>query len=139
MFRKLGKVKNNHLIVEIALILALLIVVLSSSVPTQAAQPAAPLSAPAWYTCVSVHDVSVYNSRVHIKCNSTIPVITNVYYFAVPSSDSANASRYLSLFETALLSGKPLMLFVDAADTSGNTWGCSAGDCRVIVGAQVGP
>lgn len=143
MIKKFRSAQSWSLLVEIMLLFGLLIGVLSSSVPTQAAatnRPGAAPYNPAWYTCTApISDVAVFNNRVHVRCSGVSPAISGVYWFAVPTTDSANASRYLSIFQTALLSGKTLVFWLDPNDTSGADWGCHASDCRAVMGAKVGP
>ena len=74
------------------------------------------------------------NVRVVAHCptgyivNST----TTIYWFAYPTSDSANASRMLSLFETAKATNTTLTFYFDTADLSGASFGCLTTDCRNI-------
>jgi hypothetical protein len=134
MLAKSKSIMSARLLAEIVLILIILVGVLSSSVATQAQAP-------------SIVDVAVFNNRVHVRCTSKFitvnsgvsPEITGVEWLAVPTSDNATSSRYLSLFETALLSGKPLTFYLDPMDLSGGAWGCGTGDCRTLIGAKVGP
>jgi hypothetical protein len=142
---------NLRLLVEVALILCVLILLISSSIPTQAA-PAAVVSRSAslqaanfWYTCSSVVDVEVFTNRVAVHCSLALPppgsptLPAGVLWFAVSSFDNTAASRFLSLFQTALLSGKTLNLYLDPNDTSGAAWGCLAAECRTLNGATILP
>jgi hypothetical protein len=149
MLAKSKSIMSARLLAEIVLILIILVGVLSSSVATQAQAPS-PLGGGGigWYSCnLPVVDVAVFNNRVHVRCTSKFitvnsgvsPEITGVEWLAVPTSDNATSSRYLSLFETALLSGKPLTFYLDPMDLSGGAWGCGTGDCRTLIGAKVGP
>jgi hypothetical protein len=81
-------------------------------------------------------DVGVWIQRVHVRCTTTVNIGGNVIsWWAYPTSDSAGASRFLSLFETAKATGTTLTLYYDAADLSGSTFGCGSTDCRRIWGA----
>lgn len=133
---------NVRLALEIVLVAAALVFALSRSVPTQAAPVLAPENPAAtnWYLCVTPDQVAVFGNRVHVHCASTNPTIAGIGWFAVPTSpDSATASRYLSLFQSAMIANKPLYLFLDPSDISGGSFGCNPGDCRRIVGAEITP
>jgi len=96
---------------------------------------AAPLTAGATHTCTPDLVVSA-NVRVVAHCAAPFaigaPSPTNIYWFAYPTSDSGNASRMLSLFETAKATGSTITFYFDTADTSGVSYGCQANDCRAI-------
>ncbi len=133
---------NVRLVLEIVLVVAALVLALSRSATTQAAPVLAPENPAAtdWYECVTPDQVAVFGSRVHVHCASTNPTIAGIHWFAVPTSpDSASASRYMSIFQSALVANKRLFLFVDPNDTSGGSFGCGTGDCRRIVGAEITP
>jgi hypothetical protein len=87
----------------------------------------------ATHTCSPDRVVSA-NVRVVAHCASGYPinVATTIFWFAYPTSDSANASRMLSLFETAKATGSTLTFYFDTTDTSGTAYGCLANDCRGI-------
>ncbi len=93
---------------------------------------AAPLS-PAIFTCSPDLVVSA-NVRVVAHCASgfVVDANTTVRWFAYPTSDSANASRMLSLFETAKATGSTVTFYFDTADLSGTAYGCLTTDCRAI-------
>ncbi len=74
--------------------------------------------------------------RVHVRCsNSYNDNGATIYYWAFSASDSAAASRYQSLFSTALVTGTNVTVYFIPGDTSGATWGCGISDCRRIWGA----
>ena len=80
--------------------------------------------------------VAAWSSRVHVRCSAAAS--GSISYFSVCNSpDSGFASRALSVFTTAKVTAKNLMIYYDAADTSGTACGCSGVDCRVITGAEV--
>ena len=85
------------------------------------------------YTCSPDQVVSA-NVRVVAHCASGffIDATTTIFWFAYPTSDSANASRMLSLFETAKATGSTLTFYFDTGDTTGTAYGCQANDCRGI-------
>jgi len=140
--------ENLRLGVEILLVIAVVALVFTSSHPTRAEDgggPDNPQASYYWYRCdtsATAH-VAVFNNRIHINCPATTavnggPALTNIYWFAFPSSpDSALASRYLSIFETAVISGKNIWLQLDPLDTSGSSYGCSITDCRQISAAEL--
>jgi hypothetical protein len=115
-------------------VVAAVVVLLGASTPTQASAPAAPLDV---FACTPT-GVAAFTNRVHVRCSPAAP--NNISYFAVCSaSDSATASRFLSVFTTAKATGKNLDIFYTPSDTSGTACGCAAGDCRVLWGAEVKP
>lgn len=94
-------------------------------------QAAAPTAGVTW-TCNPNLVVSA-NVRVVARCatpytNGTI----TIYWFAYPTSDSGNASRMLSLFETAKATGSTITFYFDTNDQSGDAYGCLHTDCRAI-------
>ena len=118
----------------LALLLLLTVVVIIAAVETLrprlvgAAAPTAGVS----YTCSPDIVVSA-NVRVVAHCataytNGTI----TISWFAYPTSDSGNASRMLSLFETAKATGSTITLYFDTNDLSGAAYGCLTTDCRAI-------
>ncbi len=136
---------NLRLAVEILLILAVLAAVLYRFIPTRAAAFQAP-DAPAaayWYVCNGPSHIGLFTNRVHIFCTTTTPVagaptLSSIYWFAVPTAtDSAAASRFMSLLQTATITAKPIWLQVDPNDTSGTSFGCGASDCRRIYGMEM--
>ena len=96
--------------------------------PVRAA-PASPLAGTT-YTCSPDLVVSA-NVRVVAHCAASYPT-TTISWFAYPTSDSATASRMLSIFETAKATGSTVTFYFDTADTSGASYGCQANDCRAI-------
>ena len=93
---------------------------------------AAPLAG-ATFTCNPDVVVSA-NVRVvaHCPAGFYVDATTTVFWFAYPTSDSANASRMLSLFETAKATGSTITFYFDTADLSGASYGCLTTDCRAI-------
>jgi hypothetical protein len=85
------------------------------------------------HTCTPNLVVSA-NVRVVARCDTgyVIPSTTTIYWFAYPTSDSANASRMLSIFETAKATGSTVTFYFDTADLSGAAYGCQTNDCRAI-------
>jgi hypothetical protein len=95
----------------------------------QAAAPTAGVT----YTCNPDLVVSA-NVRVVAHCASgyVINGTTTIYWFAYPTSDSGNASRMLSLFETAKATSSTITFYFDTTDLSGAAYGCLNADCRAI-------
>jgi hypothetical protein len=114
---------------------------LGGSIPSQAsdtaqideADPAGAAPA-AYYSCTPVR-VAVFTNRVHVRCAAAAP--GGIVFFAVSTTDSASASRFLSVFSTALATGRQINVSYDANDTSGQAWGCLSADCRIATGAEV--
>ena len=80
--------------------------------------------------------VGVFENRIHVRCSAAVVIGTDtIYYWAYPTSDSAGASRFLSLFETARATNQTLTLFYTADDLSGQSFGCINSDCRRLWGA----
>jgi hypothetical protein len=74
------------------------------------------------------------NVRVVAHCASgyVIDPSTTIHWFAYPTKDSANASRMLSLFETAKATDATVTFYFDTTDLSGGAYGCQVTDCRAI-------
>lgn len=86
------------------------------------------------YTCTPSH-VGVMGNRIHVRCTAaTMDGSSSIWYFAVPTSDAAYANRFLTTANTALVSGRNLVVRYTLGDTSGAAWGCLASDCRSIWG-----
>lgn len=93
------------------------------------AEPAAGVN----FTCSPDLVVSA-NVRVVARCPSGYVIVggDTIYWFAYPTKDSANASRMLSIFETAKATGATVTFYFDTTDLSGAAYGCSNTDCRAI-------
>jgi hypothetical protein len=120
---------------RIGLVLLFLLVVVVSIASIQVLRAGSVQAAPTTgvnYTCTPNLVVSA-NVRVVARCATpyTNGVIT-IYWFAYPTSDSGNASRMLSLFETAKATGSTITFYFDTADLSGAAYGCNNTDCRAI-------
>ena len=103
----------------------------ASNTPIQASNPAAPTDS---FICTPIA-VATFLQRVHVRCS---PAAGAIAYFAVcTASDSANASRFLSVFTTAKVTGKNVAIYYTPSDTSGTACGCAAGDCRLAYGAEI--
>jgi hypothetical protein len=97
---------------------------------------AAEPEAAGWYNCTPAN-VATYTTRIHVKCTVAAP--GGILYFAYPTRDTANASRFLSVLSTALVAGKQVDVLFDPADLSGTAYGCAAGDCRPILAVALLP
>jgi len=122
----------------VLLIMLALIVSLTTSTATEVnASPDAQVEvAFATFQCTPAR-VAAFTNRVHIRCSTAAPGA--ISYFAVSSSDSGTASCFLSIFTTAKVTGKDVLIYYVASDTSGSAWGCNASDCRVALGAELLP
>jgi hypothetical protein len=67
--------------------------------------------------------------RLHVHCAAAVGGIS---YFAVSTSDQAQAARVLSVISTALIAGRTLVIRYDPNDLSGAAIGCLNSDCRLI-------
>jgi hypothetical protein len=143
--KRLVSPANLRIVLEIFLLSAILVLTLARSTPAtevSAQEPASP-EAYYWYQCNAPMNVGLFTNRVHVYCATTTPIggataIPSIHWFAVPTSpDSAAASRYMSLFQSASIAGKTLWVYLDPNDTSGTSIGCSASDCRQISGAEL--
>lgn len=87
----------------------------------------------ATFTCHPDRVVSA-NTRVVARCPSGYPISggPTIVWFAYPTSDSANASRMLSVFETANAMAATVTFYFDTDDLSGSAYGCATNDCRAI-------
>jgi hypothetical protein len=90
-----------------------------------AALLALPASALAGDWC-EVAELYSFSDRVHVRCAK--PAYPGFYYFAVPTSSSAEAARFTSMASVAL--GGYLWIDYNMFDTSGPSFGCQANDCR---------
>jgi len=123
---------KTHL--EITILIAVITILLVASNPAQASSPSTPTD---YFVCTP-QQVGVFTQRVHVRCAPSAP--NNISYFAsCYASDSATASRFLSIFTTAKVTGKNVAIYYTASDTSGTSCGCGSSDCRVIWGAEVMP
>jgi hypothetical protein len=86
------------------------------------------------YTCKSV-DVSTYEERIHVRCSKAAS--GGIWFFAVPTANSAYAARILSILTAAHIAGKNIEIQYDPNDKSGDQFGCGATDCRRIVSVGI--
>jgi len=127
----------KRLVLKSGLVLLFLLAAVTSIAAVKMLQArsvrAAAPAAGAIYTCSPDLVVSA-NVRVVAHCASgyVIPSTGTIYWFAYPTRDSANASRMLSLFETAKATGSTVTFYFDTADLSGAAYGCLNTDCRAI-------
>lgn len=137
-------VSNLRMSVEILLVIVLLMIALPGASVNQASaqqEPEAP-TANYWYQCNTPNHVGLFLNRVHIWCPSTTPIggapaLSGIYWFAFPTSpDSAEASRFMSIMQSAKIVGGTVWLYLNPTDTSGTAFGCGAGDCRRIYGIE---
>ncbi|NOZ06227.1 MAG: hypothetical protein GXP41_07745 [Chloroflexi bacterium] len=87
-----------------------------------------------WGDCTPAR-VAVFATRIHVKCAAGI---SGIWYFAYPTSDAAGAARVLSVLNSALVTGRTLVILYDPSDTtSGPPIGCAASDCRLLQALEV--
>lgn len=135
MLKKLAS--NRYARIGVVAFLAVVAIAIVSflRLPVQPVAAASDLAPNAVFTC-AVTESGVFYNRVHVRCSNTPG--GGIYWFAVSNSDSGLASRYLSLFTTAVATGKSINIFYDPA-ASGAAWGCNLSDCRPISGAVLLP
>ena len=73
--------------------------------------------------------------RLHVHCTASVG---GVSYFALSTTDQAQAARVLSVINTALVAGRTLTIRYDPNDLSGSSIGCQNNDCRLIQGIGFG-
>lgn len=80
----------------------------------------------------TVADVAVFTDakRVHVKCNEGQ---AGIFYYAVATTDGAEAQRVLSLATAALLAKQPVLIRYDPAVKTGLPPGCADKDCRTLL------
>jgi hypothetical protein len=135
-----------HLSIEILLVIVLLMVTIPSVISTKASaqqEPEAP-TASYWYQCNATNHVGLFYNRVHIFCQTTTPIAgapaldPAITWFTYPTSpDSAEASRFMSLLQTSVITARPVWMYLDPNDTSGGAFGCGASNCRRIYGMEM--
>ncbi len=112
----------------LAIVASVAVIKLLRSEVVEAAAPTAGVT----HTCNPDLVVSA-NVRVVAHCSSPYTGFgLSIYWFAYPTSDSGNASRMLSLFETAKATNSTVTFYFDTGDLSGATFGCQTNDCRAI-------
>ncbi len=142
--KRLFTLSNLRLAAEVLVIVVLLMFAFSRNRSTQAAPLEEAPTALYWYQCNPTNHIGLFTNRIHIFCQTTTPISgapvlsASIVWFAVPTApDSAQASRYMSLLQTAFITAKPIWLQVDPADTSGTSFGCASTDCRRFYGMEM--
>ena len=123
MFKRFSKIWIALLIV-LTIIAGIAVVRMLPSTSAQAA-PTAGVT----YTC---NPDLVVSANVRVVAHCATGYGGTIFWFAYPTSDSGNASRMLSLFETAKATGSTVTFYFDTADLSGAAYGCLNTDCRAI-------
>jgi hypothetical protein len=87
-----------------------------------------------WGSCTPV-EVMSFSNRVHVRCSTTFA--TGILYVAIPTSNSAEAQRALTIAQSALVAGRPVVFWYESTAT-GASIGCGTSDCRVMnaIGAR---
>lgn len=85
-------------------------------------------------TCIPA-EVAQIDSRVHVRCEQPIfDGVASISYFALPAMGSGDivstASRFTAMGMTAITSAKRLIIWFNAGDINGASYGCGANDCR---------
>jgi hypothetical protein len=92
------------------------------------------LAGDVWVDCTP-NNVATFPDRVHVRCNPTIG--GGVIFFAVSASETAFASRFISMATAGIVSGRTLSVSFDPADKSGAAFGCGVSDCRRAKGLVI--
>jgi hypothetical protein len=72
--------------------------------------------------------------RVAVNCTASTG--GGISWFAYRYSNNPDlAKMLLSVFTSARVSGRPVVVAFESTDTSGNAWGCQSNDCRIILQA----
>lgn len=91
-------------------------------------------------TC-TIEDISVYENRIHVRCQSDIGglVSPGVYYFAyslTTTEKALQANRYLAMLNTAYALGKnPGITW--STDSADNPSGCLINNCRLLTAVVI--
>jgi len=80
-----------------------------------------------WSDCVPTR-VATFSNHVHVRCAASVS--GGIFFFAVATTDSAFAARFVSVASSAMIAGRPLQVWYDPADLSGANFGCQTNDCR---------
>ena len=128
MFKHVSKIRFALLL----LLAGIAFIAVFNEVRVKLVYAASPTAGVTW-TCNPDLVVSA-NVRVVAHCASgyVIDPSTTIYWFAYPTKDSSNASRMLSVFETAKATNSTVTFYFDTSDLSGAAYGCITTDCRAI-------
>ena len=92
-------------------------------------------SAGAKFYCPAIIDVSVWENRIHFRCN----VVNGSIHFYAYSTDALHigkANQMLAIGHSAFVQGKGVYFHYET-DSNLNPPGCLARDCRGLVGLVV--
>lgn len=91
----------------------------------------APMTARAdsWFAC-NVSDIGDMGNRVGVYCTNGWQDNTAIHWVMIGLSDANKVQRFWTMMTGALLSGKPMWLYLPTS-ASGNMTGCSSSNCRV--------
>ena len=84
-----------------------------------------------WVAC-TISEVVSFDNRVHVRCTSSHNFgtgATAIFFYAVPTSDTAWAGRFSAMASTAFATGRVLRVQASSAD-NGSSWGCASSNCR---------
>lgn len=81
------------------------------------------------FSC-SPTDVIELSNRIHVRCSNSITLGSDtVKYLSINLSDESKCARFISMANTALLSGNSFYVGVSPTSET-NVSGCAANDCR---------
>ena len=76
----------------------------------------------------TVIEVATLANRVHIRCAPTETPFWS--FFSVPTSNSAESGRLVTLGTAAMTTGRPVRVTYDLTDFSAEAFGCVSSNCR---------
>jgi hypothetical protein len=127
----------RHALICVALFLSGVLVVWTLFEGNAASQPPPPPPpSQVWFTCTS-GGVAAFEERIHVRC--TVPTADGISFFALGTGDPPHTARILSILSMAHVTGKPLLILYDPADTRGDEIGCAVNDCRLILAVEIQP
>ena len=83
---------------------------------------------PTWGRC-RVDEVATFANRVHIRCAGNAGVDYAVHYLASPTSNSAEATRLVTLGTASLMGAGFLWILFDLAGNA-SSYGCETANCK---------
>jgi hypothetical protein len=77
-------------------------------------------------------DVTVFKERIHVRCGTEITDgASKVVFFAVPTTDSIRANRFMTITTSALVAGRRVIINFTSG-SNGASYGCLKSDCRPV-------
>jgi hypothetical protein len=90
-----------------------------------------------WYNCRPI-EVLEFSGRVHVRCSNVMTLGGNrIFFVAIKNTDDLKVQRWITLANSALLSGKIFKANIPASSST-NVSGCLAADCRTPTAFGIG-